>query len=292
MALRKKIIIDTDTGIDDAMAILMALEAHKRKAVEVIAVTAVSGNTTEPDAERSILRTLDAAGCGDIPVYKGAEEALVIPYPHEEHYHGEDGFNNVKFPTSPDMRRINKEPAWNVISRLSKEYPHEITIVAIGPLTNVALAMKTDPGLAERLREMFIMGGNIEGYGNVTEAAEFNFHADPEAAYIVLRLTRCPTMIAPWELSYKYNKVDFGWRTEVLGKLTTPAAQLINACEEVIISIITGSVHESTFELVYINTELQTGICFGGHIEPCKGLLKKKKTRLGLQCQTPALSKV
>ena len=69
--------------------------------------------------------------------------------------------------------------------------------------------MKADPGLAERLGEIFIMGGNIEGFCNVTEAAEFNFHADPEAAFTVLRLTRCPTTIAPWELSYKYNNVDF-----------------------------------------------------------------------------------
>jgi len=226
-------IIDTDTGIDDAMAILMALEAHKRKAVEVIAITAVNGNTTEPDAERNILRTLDAAGCGDIPVYRGAKEALVVPYPSEEHYHGLDGFNDIKFPTTPDIGRIQEEPAWNAISRLTKEYPNEVTLVAIGPLTNVAIAMKADPGLAERIGELFIMGGNIEGFGNVTEAAEFNFHADPEAAYTVLRLTRCPTTIAPWELSYKYNKVDFGWRNEVLGKLTTPAAKLINACEEV-----------------------------------------------------------
>ena len=93
--------------------------------------------------------------------------------------------------------------------------------------------MKADPGLAERLGEIFIMGGNIEGFGNVTEAAEFNFHADPEAAFTVLRLTRCPTTIAPWELSYKYNHVDFGWRNDVLGKLDTPAARIINACEEV-----------------------------------------------------------
>ena len=93
--------------------------------------------------------------------------------------------------------------------------------------------MKADPGLSERLGEIFIMGGNIEGFGNVTEAAEFNFHADPEAAFTVLRLTRCPTTIAPWELSYKYNRVDFGWRNQVLGKLDTPATKLINACEEV-----------------------------------------------------------
>ena len=85
------------------MAILMALEAHKRKAIEVLAITAVNGNTTEPDAERNILRTLDAAGCGDIPVYRGAEEALVIPYPSEEHYHGLDGFNDVRFATTPDI---------------------------------------------------------------------------------------------------------------------------------------------------------------------------------------------
>jgi len=233
MALRKKLIIDSDTGIDDAMAILMALEAHKRKAVEVIAITAVGGNTTEPDAERNILRTLDAAGCSDIPVYRGAKEALVIPYPHEEHYHGLDGFNDVKFDTTPDVGRVSDEPAWEAISRLTKEHPNEITLVAIGPLTNVAIAMKADPGLAERLGEIFIMGGNTEGIGNVTECAEFNFHADPEAAFTVLRLTRCPTTIAPWELSYKYNHVDFGWRNEVLGKLTTPAAKLINALEEV-----------------------------------------------------------
>jgi len=233
MSLMKKIIIDTDTGVDDAMAILMALEAHKRKAVEVIAITAVCGNTTEPDAKRNILRTLDAAGCPDVPVY-GAKEALVIPYPHkEEHYHGLDGFNDVKFDTSPDLGSIKKEPAWEVISRLTKEHPKEITLVAIGPLTNVAIAMKTDPGLAERLGEIFIMGGNIEGIGNVTESAEFNFHADPEAAFTVLRLARCPTTIAPWELSYKYNQVDFGWRKEVLGRLTTPAAKLINTLEEV-----------------------------------------------------------
>lgn len=226
-------IIDSDTGIDDAMAILMALEAHKRKAIEVLAITAVNGNTTEPDAERNILRTLDAAGCGDIPVYRGAEEALVIPYPSVEHYHGLDGFNDVEFATTPDIGRIHTEPAWEAISRLTKEHPKEITLVAIGPLTNVAIAMKADPGLAERLGEIFIMGGNIEGFGNVTEAAEFNFHADPESAFTVLRLTRCPTTIAPWELSYKYNHVDFGWRNEVLGKLDTPAAKLINACEEV-----------------------------------------------------------
>ena len=79
--------------------------------------------------------------------------------------------------------------------------------MALGPLTNVAIALLADPGLGARLQSLYIMGGNMEGVGNVTAAAEFNFHADPEAAAAVLRLARCPTTIATWELSYKYTFV-------------------------------------------------------------------------------------
>jgi len=229
----KKLIIDTDTGVDDAMAILMALEAHKRGAVEVLAITAVNGNCSEPDALRNILRTLDVAGCPDIPVHRGAKEALVVAYDHQEHYHGLDGFNDVVFPDSPDTSRVKDELAWEAMSRITKEFPGEVTLVAIGPLTNVAIGMNADPGLAERLKSIYIMGGNYQGIGNVSECAEFNFHADPEAAHAVLRLTRCPTTIATWELSYKYNHVPFTWRQEVLGKLTTKAANLVNALEGV-----------------------------------------------------------
>jgi len=229
----KKLIIDTDTGVDDAMAILMALEAHKRGVVEVLAITAVNGNCSEADAQRNILRTLDAAGCPDIPVYRGAKEALVVAYDHKEFYHGSDGFNDVVFSDSPDKSRIKDELAWEAMSRITKQFPGEVTIVAIGPLTNVAIGMNADPGLASRLRSLYIMGGNYEGIGNVSECAEFNFHADPEAAHAVLRLTRCPTTIASWELSYKYNHVPLSWRKEVLGKMTTKAANLVNALEEV-----------------------------------------------------------
>ena len=83
----------------------------------------------------------------------------------------------------------------------------QVSLVALGPLTNVAIAMLADPGLGGRLHSLYIMGGNMEGVGNVTTAAEFNFHADPEAAAAVLRLASCPTTIATWELSYKYTFV-------------------------------------------------------------------------------------
>ena len=87
--------------------------------------------------------------------------------------------------------------------------------------------------MSNRLNHLYIMGGNFEGIGNVTKAAEFNFHADPEAAHTVLRLAECPVTIATWELSYKYNFVPLSWRKNTLGKLETPQAKLINKLEEV-----------------------------------------------------------
>ena len=108
-----------------------------------------------------------------------------------------------------------------------------MSLIAVGPLTNVALAMKTDNELSNRLEEIFIMGGNKEGIGNVTETGEFNFHYDPEAAYTVLRMTMCPTYIATWELSYKYNFINLSWRKDVLGKINTAAANLLNKLEKV-----------------------------------------------------------
>ena len=107
-----------------------------------------------------------------------------------------------------------------------------MSLIAVGPLTNVALAMKTDNELSNRLEEIFIMGGNKEGIGNVTETGEFNFHYDPEAAYTVLRMTTCPTYIATWELSYKYNFINLSWRKDVLGKIHTTAANLLNKLEK------------------------------------------------------------
>jgi len=233
VSTRKKMIIDTDTGVDDAVALFMALDSHKRGEVEVLAITAVTGNCSGDCAETNILRVLDTAGCSQIPVYRGAPEALVIPYDNTQLFHGHDGFNDVEFDNVPDKKRIIEEMAWDAINRITTQFPGEVTLVALGPLTNVALAMKTDTNLVTRLKEIFIMGGNIEGMGNVTPTGEFNFLADPEAAYTVLRMTRCPTYISTWELSYKYNHVDFSWRKEVLGSLQTPAAVLINKLEQV-----------------------------------------------------------
>ena len=115
--------------------------------------------------------------------------------------------------------------------RLSKEYLGEVTIVGMGPLTNIATAIKADPGMSDRLREIFIMGGNMDGVGNVKVAAEFNFHTDPEAAYIVLRLAQCPLYVLPWEVCLR-SKLEMTWRRDVMGHITSSSIQFLNRLEE------------------------------------------------------------
>merc|ERR1711936_1441000 len=116
-----------DTGVDDAMALLMALDAHLKGEIEIVAITAVNGNTEESNAKINILRTLDSAGCREIPVYSGAEEAMVVPYINTDRYHGQDGFNDISFDDKPDIKRVSQEKAWSVFSRISKDLPGKVT---------------------------------------------------------------------------------------------------------------------------------------------------------------------
>lgn len=231
--MTQKFIIDCDAGVDDAMALLMAIDAHKRKEIEILAITAVNGNTKVDNVLTNILRTLDAGGCPDIPVHRGSESALVLAPKDAEGYHGIDGFNDVHFDTTPDETRVQEEGAVLAICRHIHENPGEVTLVALGPLTNVALAFKLCPDITSQIKEIFIMGGNCEGVGNVSMSAEFNFYVDPEAAFVVLNMNKCPTYIATWELCYKYCKVDMDWRLNCLGKIDTPQAKMMNALEKV-----------------------------------------------------------
>ena len=116
-------------------------------------------------------------------------------------FHGHDGFGDTNHDDEPNLKCVQEsEHAVNALVRIVKSNPGEITLVALGPLTNVAMAMRLDSQFASNLKDLYIMGGNTEGKGNITVSAEFNFHSDPEAAFIVLENTRCPTFIASWEL--------------------------------------------------------------------------------------------
>lgn len=192
----KKIIIDVDTGVDDAQAIMLALTS---KEVDVLAITCVQGNADVENVCRNTLRVLKVCDRLDIPVYKGASKPLIGFGPDATHYHGKDGMGHVANPEEVDMSLIQSEPASLALLRLSKEYPGEITLVALAPLTNIALAIRLDPDFGTRLKEMFMMGGNIEGKGNTSPAAEFNCNSDPEAAFVTLHELRCPILNMSWE---------------------------------------------------------------------------------------------
>lgn len=177
----RKIIIDTDTGSDDAVAILMAL---REPTVEVVAVTTVCGNVNMEQATINAFRSIEAAGTYVPPVYKGAYRPLMRDAVTAENVHGQDGMGDLGLPI-PDMQ-AEKEHAVEALIRIVKENPGEIEIVAIGPVTNLALAMMKDPEAMKLVKHIYSMGSGGYGMGNVTSVAEFNVFVDAEAYKVMV----------------------------------------------------------------------------------------------------------
>ena len=175
----QRIILDTDPGVDDAIAFFLALRSPELK---VEAITPVSGNVPLAFTLPNALRLLEIAGHPEIPVAAGAAVPLVRRLVTAAYVHGNNGLGGVEFP-EPKIKPV-AENASDLIRRIVRANPGEITIVAIGPLTNIATVLKVDPGIAPMIKSFVLMGGSLSG-GNVTPAAEFNFYVDPEAARIV-----------------------------------------------------------------------------------------------------------
>lgn len=175
---KKKIIIDTDPGIDDAQAIAFAL-CHPE--LEVLGLTTVFGNADIDTTTRNASLVLDRFGSHQVPVARGAAEPLSIdPLPHALHVHGQDGIGEIGQETEHNAEIGESAAAF--IVRLANEYPGEITLVAVGPLTNVAAALSLDPALPDKLAALVVMGGTVIEPGNVSPVAEANFLNDPHAA--------------------------------------------------------------------------------------------------------------
>jgi inosine-uridine nucleoside N-ribohydrolase len=194
----RKILIDTDPGIDDAMAIFYALSSPE---LDVVGVTTIFGNATTETSTYNALALVSLAGRSDIPVARGAESPLVATYGGPVDFvHGADGQGNAGIPASP-VSEVG-ESAAELIVRTVMAAPGEITLVPVGPLTNIALAMRLEPKLAENVREIVLMGGNAFCPGNVNPSGEANIHNDPEAADIVFGAA-CPITMAGLDVTQK-----------------------------------------------------------------------------------------
>ncbi|XP_064612347.1 nucleoside hydrolase-like [Liolophura sinensis] len=209
---KMKMIIDVDTGIDDAQAIMMAVS---RQDVDVIGITCVSGNVGIDQVCVNTLRVLKFCNRLDIPVFKGAASPFIVEgsLSQARYHHGNDGLGDVPdiSPVPPGPSLLQSQGAVQALLELTNQHPGEITLVALAPLTNIALAVKLDAGFGRRLKHMVIMGGNIEGRGNVSSAcAEFNFFSDPEGAYITLRELGCPISLVAWETCL-HNALSWDW---------------------------------------------------------------------------------
>ena len=197
----RKIIIDTDTATDDAIAIIMALKCNN---FNVLAITTVAGNVDLELATTNALYTCELCE-SQTPIFKGASGPLNRKLETSKFFHGKDGLGDTG-PYEPS-NKSKKENAVDVIISLIKDNPHEIEIIAIGPLTNIAEVFKKDPNTFKLIKNLYIMGGIGEGRGNITEFAEFNFWVDPDAAHLVLNSGSEVKVIA-WDVTQIYGYLD------------------------------------------------------------------------------------
>ena len=189
--MSRKIIIDTDPGQDDAVAILLALASPE---LEVLGTVAVAGNSGLHHSANNARKVVELSGRRDIPVYAGCLRPMRRHLVTAEHVHGETGLNGPDLP-EPTIPLQDQHGVDYIIDTLMEAEPGTITLCTLGPLTNIAMALVKQPAIAERIAEIVMMGGAYFEVGNITPAAEFNIYVDPEAADVVLRCGAPITML-------------------------------------------------------------------------------------------------
>jgi len=197
----RRFLIDTDTASDDAVALVMALNHPD---VEVEAITVVAGNVPLEQGVQNALYTVERCG-KEVPVYPGVGKPLLRPLETAQFVHGEDGMGDIGLPLHGRTPAVGH--AVDVIIDTIRRFAGEITLVTLGPLTNVALALLRAPEIASQVKECVVMGGIGLGHGNVVPAAEYNIWVDPEAAKIVFE-SGLPIMMIGWDISQKYATFD------------------------------------------------------------------------------------
>lgn len=224
----KHLVINTDPGVDDAHAILMAA-AHPD--AKIVALTTVGGNVPLEHTTANALKILEIAGV-DAPVFAGINGPLVDRDNEDAAYvHGDDGLGDCGIPEA--KRQPEKEHAVHALIRLANENPGKLSLIAIGPLTNIAMALRLDPTLPQKYKEFFIMGGAIYGKGNTPNLpAEFNIYNDPEAAAIVFNEWPEITM-ASWETTVAHPISPES--IKILNNIDTPRGEFFRKITEKIL---------------------------------------------------------
>lgn len=196
----RRILLDTDTAGDDTIAIMLALKA--RDAV-LEGITINCGNVDFDQQVENALYTIQVAGkSGKVPVYPGARHPLLRGWRTAEEVHGRDGMGDSRFPKA--KQRPEERHAVDAIIETINSNPGEIDLVEIAPMTNLALAVRKDPGIVKKVRRFYFMGGSNQYLGNVTPAAEFNIWVDPDAAKVVMESGLRPTMVG-WEICMRHG---------------------------------------------------------------------------------------
>ncbi|WP_050602229.1 nucleoside hydrolase [Ruegeria sp. 6PALISEP08] len=195
----RKIIIDTDPGQDDAVAILLALASPDE--IEVLGITAVAGNVPLSLTAKNARIVCELAGRTDIPVYAGCDRPLIRSLVTAEHVHGKTGLDGPDLP-DPQMPLADGHAVDFIIQSLRAEASGTVTLCPLGPLTNIAMAFRKAPDIVDRVQEIILMGGAYFEVGNITPTAEFNIHVDPEAADIVFGSGR-PIVVMPLDVTHK-----------------------------------------------------------------------------------------
>jgi len=195
-----KIIIDTDPGQDDAITFFLALASPE---IELLGITTVAGNVPVEQTTENALKALDLAGRPDIPVHMGASRPFLRAPVNAAHVHGQTGFEGADLP--PPSRAPNPGHAVDFLIRTLLDHPPQtITLCAIGPLTNIALAIVKEPAITARLRQIVTMSGAFSEVGNITPSAEFNCYVDPHAAAIVYN-SGIPITMIPLDVTHQLH---------------------------------------------------------------------------------------
>lgn len=283
--MKKKLIIDTDTAADDSFALLVGL---LHPSADLQAVTIVAGNVDFDQQVKNALITLDQAGRGgEVPVFPGARKPLLRPW-LEAKAHG-DGKGNHDWPEPTQLPETLAGA--QAIVNIVNAHPGEIDLIAIGPLTNLALALGLDSELPSKLRELWIMGGCDNSVGNVTAAAEYNFYVDPEAAQMVLA-AGFQTTIVTWTLTL----AQATWSADQLEKIAalgTPLSRFFSILDrpnqEFNTSVgVPGSTHPDSLtamlvvepELIQASTEKYVQVETGSDLTRGYSLMDSRETRL------------